>query len=116
MATSEYAELESSDGSDTDSYDTLDPYYVEGKKKRRLILMYPAIVTANPSQYQISEQILQRTDEEGNRYTNLICLPSKEETKRNNSAIILPPKYQIIQGQKHRNRMSLTYMKTNAKG
>ena len=91
MATTEFAELESSDGSDTDSYDTLNPYYVEGKKKRRLILMYPAIVYRNPSQYQISEQIMQQTDEEGNRYTNLICLPPKVE--RRNSAIILPPKY-----------------------
>ena len=51
MNTSQYAEMSSSDGSDTDSYDTLDPYYTKGNKKRRLNLIYPAIVTSQPSQF-----------------------------------------------------------------
>ena len=51
MATSDYVDIESSEGSDTDSYDTLDPYYTKSKKKRRLNLVYPAIVIDDPSQY-----------------------------------------------------------------
>ncbi len=92
MATSQYAEVESSDGSDTDSFDTLNPYYVEGMKKRRLKLIYPAIVTSNPLQYQIHEQLQQRTDEEGNRCTNLICLKSRQLEAKGSPPHILPPK------------------------